>query len=252
MLTIKSIPAFNDNYIWLIQNNSNGCAVVDPGDATPVINYLQENGLELEAILITHHHNDHTGGISALSRHYPNVIVAGPKESITPGVTLELSEGDQISLFDTTFQIMELPGHTNDHIGYFGDEKLFCGDVLFSAGCGRIFEGSAEQMYHSLMKLANLPDETQVYCAHEYTASNIIFALAVEPDNQDLLAYRDKTQQLRSQGQSTLPSTLEQEKRINPFLRLNEESVICSVSNRTTGTTPCEIFTALRQWKNEF
>ncbi|WP_375751070.1 hydroxyacylglutathione hydrolase [Vibrio sp. HN007] len=252
MLTIKSIPAFNDNYIWLIQNNENGCAVVDPGDATPVLSFLEEQGLTLEAILVTHHHNDHTGGVAALHRAFPQVKIVGPENDAVASLTNGMSEGDQFSLFGVTFSVLDLPGHTRGHIGYLGDNKLFCGDVLFSAGCGRIFEGTSEQMFDSISKIAALPDETEVYCAHEYTASNVVFALAAEPDNKQLLNYRDEVQQLRTQQKSTIPTTLHREKEINPFLRVTEPTIIQSVSNRTNESTPSAIFAALREWKNEF
>ncbi|MCG6365552.1 hydroxyacylglutathione hydrolase [Vibrio fluvialis] len=252
MLHIKSIPAFNDNYIWLIQNSDRRCAVVDPGDATPVLDYLSQHELTLEAILITHHHNDHIGGVPELVRQYPNVDVVGPSQEPIPTLTHRVDAGDQIELFDERFMVLGLPGHTLGHIGYVGDGKLFCGDVLFSAGCGRVFEGTMEQMFTSLSKLVALPEETKVYCAHEYTASNVAFAMAVEPDNEQLQIYRDEVIRLRGQGHSTLPSTLRREKWVNPFLRTQEPSIMKSVANRTEQTDALSIFTALREWKNEF
>ena len=252
MLDIKSIPAFNDNYIWLIQNSDRRCAVVDPGDAAPVLAYLNEHNLSLEAILITHHHNDHIGGVPELVRQFPQVDVVGPANEPVPTLTHAVEAGDQIELFDEVFFVLGLEGHTSGHIGYVGDGKLFCGDVLFSAGCGRVFEGTMEQMHTSLSKLAALPEETEVYCAHEYTTSNVAFALAVEPDNSQLQQYRDEVNRLRAQNQPTLPTTIRREKWINPFLRTDQPSVIRSVANRTSQTDPLAIFTALREWKNEF
>ncbi|EGA63596.1 hydroxyacylglutathione hydrolase [Vibrio brasiliensis] len=252
MLNIKSIPAFNDNYIWLIQNSDRRCAVVDPGDAAPVLAYLNEHNLSLEAILITHHHNDHIGGVPELVRQFPQVDVVGPANEPVPTLTHAVEAGDQIELFDEVFFVLGLEGHTSGHIGYVGDGKLFCGDVLFSAGCGRVFEGTMEQMHTSLSKLAALPEETEVYCAHEYTTSNVAFALAVEPDNSQLQQYRDEVNRLRAQNQPTLPTTIRREKWINPFLRTDQPSVIRSVANRTSQTDPLAIFTALREWKNEF
>ncbi|MCZ4294472.1 hydroxyacylglutathione hydrolase [Vibrio sinaloensis] len=252
MLNIKSIPAFNDNYIWLIENSDRRCAVVDPGDATPVLTYLKEHELSLEAILITHHHNDHIGGVAELVRQFPSVNVVGPANEPVPTLTHAVDAGDQIELFDEIFFVLGLEGHTSGHIGYVGDGKLFCGDVLFSAGCGRVFEGTMEQMHNSLNKLAALPEETEVYCAHEYTTSNLAFALAVEPDNSQLQQYRDEVNRLRAQNKPTLPTTIRREKWINPFLRTDQPSVIRSVSNRTSQTDPLAIFTALREWKNEF
>ncbi|WP_070968492.1 hydroxyacylglutathione hydrolase [Vibrio sonorensis] len=252
MLDIKSIPAFNDNYIWLIENSDRRCAVVDPGDAEPVIRYLEQGGLTLETILLTHHHKDHVGGVSELVRRYPNVTVVGPKNDPVPPLTHSVSEGDQISLFDETFLVVDIGGHTLGHIGYIGDGKVFCGDVLFAAGCGRVFEGSMEQMHHSLQKLATLPNETKVYCAHEYTASNVAFALAVEPGNHALQSYREEVNRLRARDLPTLPTTIGQEKAINPFLRVEQPEVMASVSARTEKNDPIAIFTALREWKNEF
>ncbi|MEF1283025.1 hydroxyacylglutathione hydrolase [Vibrio sp. M250220] len=252
MLNIKSIPAFNDNYIWLIENSDRRCAVVDPGDATPVLTYLKEHELNLEAILITHHHNDHIGGVAELVRQFPSVDVVGPANEPVPTLTHAVDAGDQLELFNEIFFVLGLEGHTSGHIGYVGDGKLFCGDVLFSAGCGRVFEGTMEQMHNSLNKLAALPEETEVYCAHEYTTSNLAFALAVEPDNSQLQQYRDEVNRLRAQNKPTLPTTIRREKWINPFLRTDQPSVIRSVSNRTSQTDPLAIFTALREWKNEF
>ncbi|MGO1297207.1 MAG: hydroxyacylglutathione hydrolase [Vibrio sp.] len=252
MLHIKSIPAFDDNYIWLIHNDENRCAIVDPGDATPVLQYLQEHQLVPDVILITHHHSDHIGGVPDIVHHYPQVNVVTPKNEPIPTQTHAVEEGDQIELFNHRFSVMELPGHTLGHVAYLGDNKLFCGDVLFSAGCGRVFEGTMAQMYHSLNKLMTLPEETEVYCAHEYTTSNVAFAMAIEPDNQALKHYRDDVNRLRAQDKSTLPTTLKVQKAINPFLRTNEKTVIKSVSNRTLDTKPLSIFTALREWKNEF
>ena len=203
-------------------------------------------------ILITHHHNDHIGGVPELVRQYPNVDVVGPAQEPIPTLTHPVDAGDQIELFDERFMVLGLPGHTLGHIGYVGDGKLFCGDVLFSAGCGRVFEGTMEQMFTSLSKLVALPEETEVYCAHEYTASNVAFAMAVEPDNEQLQIYRDEVIRLRGQGHSTLPSTLRREKWVNPFLRTQEPSIMKSVANRTEQTDALSIFTALREWKNEF
>lgn len=252
MLHIKSIPAFNDNYIWLIENSDRRCAVVDPGDAQPVLAYLRQQELTLEAILITHHHHDHIGGVAELVRQYPHVDVVGPAQEPIPTLTHPVEDGDQIELFDERFMVLGLPGHTLGHIGYVGDSKLFCGDVLFSAGCGRVFEGTMEQMFSSLNKLLTLPEETEIYCAHEYTASNVAFAMAVEPDNEQLQIYRDTVIRMRAQGQATLPTTLQRQKWVNPFLRTEVPSVIKSVANRTEQHDPLAIFSALREWKNEF
>lgn len=252
MLHIKSIPAFNDNYIWLIQNDDQRCAVVDPGDAKPVLAYLKQHNLQLEAILITHHHHDHIGGVPDLVYHYPGIDVVGPKQEPIPTLTHPVEAGDQIELFDERFLVLGLEGHTLGHVGYVGDGKLFCGDTLFSAGCGRVFEGTMEQMYDSLNKIAALSEDTEVYSAHEYTASNIAFAMAVEPDNEQLSRYRDEVIRLRGQEKPTLPTTIRREKWINPFLRCDQPSVIQAATGRTSSSDPLAIFTALREWKNEF
>ncbi|SHO58566.1 hydroxyacylglutathione hydrolase [Vibrio quintilis] len=252
MLNIKSIPAFRDNYIWLIQNQEQHCVVVDPGDAQVVLSYLQTHQLTLDAILITHHHADHTGGISDLIRHFPRLNVVAPADEAIPSMTHPVRDAEQIEIFGHTFDILSLKGHTLGHIGYYHQGILFCGDTLFSAGCGRVFEGSYEDMWLSLQKLMALPEETKVYCAHEYTAANLAFALAVEPENKDLQHYREQVNRLRANNQPTLPSTIGRELKINPFLRPSQPEVIKSVSDRTSNHDPLSVFAALREWKNEF
>ncbi|MGR5066375.1 hydroxyacylglutathione hydrolase [Photobacterium sp. DNB22_13_2] len=252
MLTIKSIPAFNDNYIWLIHSPDNHCVVVDPGDATPVLELLEKEELELDAILITHHHNDHIGGISELKRRYPNIHIVAPSAEPIPGVSQSVDDGDQVEIFGERFMVLGVPGHTAGHVAYVGDGKLFCGDTLFSAGCGRLFEGTAGQMYASLQKLSALPDETEIYCAHEYTSSNLAFALVAEQDNPHLQRYREEVGRMRAQGTSTIPSTLKQEKLINPFLRCDQPSIKKSVANKAVNDSDVETFAALRRWKDEF
>ncbi|KLV06432.1 hydroxyacylglutathione hydrolase [Photobacterium aquae] len=252
MLTVKSIPAFHDNYIWLIHSPDNHCVVVDPGDAAPVLKVLEEEQLTLDAILITHHHHDHVGGISELKRYSPNVQVVAPASEPVPGVTQSVEDGDQVEIFGERFMVLGVPGHTAGHVAYVGDEKLFCGDTLFSAGCGRLFEGTAEQMFHSLQKLTALPDETLIYCAHEYTSSNLAFALVAEQDNPHLQRYREDVSRLRAQGISTIPSNLKQEKLINPFLRCDQPSIKKSVANKAVNDSDVETFAALRRWKDEF
>nr|WP_086941232.1 hydroxyacylglutathione hydrolase [Thaumasiovibrio occultus] len=252
MLTIESIPAFNDNYIWLIHKDANHCVVVDPGDATPVLTYLQTHDMTLDAILITHHHADHIGGISELKRQFPRCHVIGPAQDPIPGLTQAVDEGDHIDIFGESFEVWHIPGHTQGHIGYIGDNKLFCGDTLFSAGCGRLLGGTAEQLFTSLQRLAQLPDETAVYCAHEYTSSNIAFALAAEPDNIALQTYRDEVNQLRAKGLGTIPTQIGTEKAVNPFLRCDQEEVRKSVTEHIHIEENLEIFTQLRRWKDNF
>lgn len=252
---ITAIPAFTDNYIWCIHNESHAI-VVDPGDAEPVLRFCQQQGLTLEALLITHHHHDHTGGIPRLVSANPSLPVIGPAGGHIRGITKAVDEGDDVHLnvLDLTFVIIELPGHTLDHIGFYGHGALFCGDTLFSGGCGRLFEGSPGQMLHSLNKLKRLPDETKVYCAHEYTQANMKFALAVEPDNSELQTHANLVSKLRSEDSITLPSSLGKEKAINPFLRSNQAAVAAS-ANQFKGKAAADevaVFTAIRQWKDEF
>ncbi len=252
MLTVQSIPAFNDNYIWLIHSPDKHCVVVDPGDATPVIKVLEEQQLTLDAILVTHHHHDHIGGISELKRAFPHVNIVAPSAEPIPGVSQSVEDGDQVEIFGERFMVLGVPGHTAGHIAYVGDEKLFCGDTLFSGGCGRLFEGTPAQMFNSLQKIAALPDETKVYCAHEYTSSNIAFALVAEQDNPHLQRYREDVSRLRAQGISTIPSTLRQEKLINPFLRCDQASIKKSVADKAFDDSDLETFAALRRWKDKF
>jgi hydroxyacylglutathione hydrolase len=252
MLAVKSIPAFDDNYIWLIHNNDGHCVVVDPGDAKPVIAYLTQNRLHLDAILITHHHNDHVGGVKSLVKQYPNTIVYGPSNANIEGITKPAAQGQHITLLDDVFHIMALPGHTLDHIAYYTNEHLFCGDVLFSAGCGRVFEGSYQQMFESLKKIQALPPSIHIYPAHEYTLSNLSFALAVEPDNQEIKQYQSHCLQLRQENKPTLPTTLKREFEINPFLRTDHTEVKNCLKSRAISSDPLDLFAALREWKNSF
>lgn len=252
MLHLHPVPAFNDNYLWLLHDQHTAW-VVDPGDAAPVQAYLQQHGLALAGILLTHHHADHVGGVAEL-RQTHGCPVFGPAHEVLPEPLTRLQEGDRVELLGHGFTVLDVPGHTAGHIAYYcasvnGAPLLFCGDTLFSAGCGRLFEGTPAQMYASLQKIAALPDATQVCCTHEYTLSNLRFALAVEPDNPDLTRHLAHCQTLRDQGLPTLPSTLKLEKRINPFLRAHLPSVACAVP---PATGPAAVFAALREWKNRF
>ncbi|OEE68265.1 hydroxyacylglutathione hydrolase [Enterovibrio norvegicus FF-33] len=252
MLSVSSIPALNDNYIWLIKNDDNHCVVVDPGDATPVFAFLENHGLILDAILITHHHDDHVGGVPELTSHYPNTSVYGPATARFPQVTHPLKDKSTFTLFGSEFVVREVPGHTLDHIVYYSEDMLFCGDTLFSGGCGRLFEGSPAQMHKSLSLLSSLPDDTLVFCAHEYTQSNLKFAQAVEPSNTALKDYSLSVDVLRSNNKITLPSTIGKEKNINPFLRVDQASIKSAVQHRATDSSETETFAALRRWKDEF
>ncbi len=249
------IRALKDNYIWLIQDDIHHQAfVVDPGDAAPVIHYLHEHRLTLAGIFITHHHSDHSAGIADLLNQYGTVPVYGFIHSQVPHVSHFVKEGDAVTCGEIVLQVAEIPGHTLDHITFYNNEIIFCGDTLFSAGCGRVFEGTYEQMYDSLNKLFHLSDFAKIYCGHEYTLQNLQFAKAVEPDNHFIQTKMEAVKQLLADGKPTLPSLLREEKSINPFLRCKEKTVIQAVENHTqkTFTKPEEIFKGLREWKNHF
>lgn len=251
------MPAFNDNYLWLI-HDGRLAAVVDPGDAQPILAALAAHGLTLAAILLTHHHADHVGGVQTLLQHY-KVPVFGPAGEAIDGVTSPLREGDTATIpeLGLSLSVLDVPGHTSGHIAYVaqGQPWLFCGDTLFAGGCGRLFEGSPAQMVASLAKLASLPGDTQVYCAHEYTISNLRFALAVEPDNARLVERMAAEQAKRARQQATVPSTIALENATNPFLRYLEPSIIASLQGDgrlTAKDGPVAAFAALREWKNNF
>lgn len=252
---ISAIKAFTDNYIWSVHNDKHAL-VVDPGDAKPVIAFLNEHAISLEVILITHHHYDHTGGIAELREHYPHVKIYGPHNPNIKGLTHRLSENDSvdIAVFGLSFDILQTPGHTLDHIVYVNEDFIFCGDTLFSGGCGRMFEGTPEVFHASLQKLATLPASTKVYCTHEYTQANLEFAISIEPQNKALLAYRDWVIKQRKAEQITLPSSIENECAINPFLRCHNTSVKQSVFKNVGNTTinDVETFAKLRQLKDNF
>ncbi|MBY5992011.1 hydroxyacylglutathione hydrolase [Ferrimonas balearica] len=253
-MNITPIPAFSDNYIWCLSRGS-AAWVVDPGSAEPVLAHLAEQGLTLKGILITHHHWDHTDGIEALRKAFAAIPVIGPDNPAIQGLTQRVQPGERFELdaLEVTVQVLALPGHTLDHLGYQTEHAIFCGDTLFSGGCGRLFEGTAEQMHRSLNLLARLPASTRVYCTHEYTLANLAFAQAVEPGNEALQAYQGWCERQRAQGKPTLPSTIEQERAINPFLRVDQEEVVAKLTARA-GALPDSVarFAALRQWKDNF
>ena len=256
MIEIKPVPAFQDNYIWMLINPDDGStAIVDPGDATPVLDFINKKSLKPVAILTTHHHGDHVGGVNRLLQHF-DIPVYGPANENIPHRTVALREGDRVELpaLSARFDILDVPGHTSGHIAYYGQGCLFIGDTLFMAGCGRLFEGTADQMYVSLNKIRNLPDETRIYCAHEYTLANLKFALSVEPDNADITARLKHSEALRKEHIPTVPDTLAVEKKTNPFLRTSVDSVIKAAASHAghdlnNGTA---VFAAVRKWKDGF
>ncbi len=256
MLEIKPVPAFRDNYIWLIENTRNHTvAIVDPGDTSPVIDAINKLKLTPIAILVTHHHHDHTGGITGLLQYY-QIPVYGPARESIPGMTNPLRDGDIITLadLDLKFKILDIPGHTSGHIAYFGDDMLFIGDTLFMAGCGRLFEGTAAQLYHSLDRVAKLPNTTLIYCMHEYTLANLRFAQAVEPHNSDIAARIESCNKLRENNLPTVPGSLACEKITNPFLRTNVAEVIAAAEKFAGHKLDhaVDVFASIRKWKDQF
>ena len=255
-MNLAALPAFTDNYIWMLHDGSRA-VVVDPGDAAPVHVALDQLGLQLAAILVTHHHADHVGGVDALRGRLQGPVYGPAREKI-PQPCLPLRAGQVIDVLGLTFQVLDVPGHTAGHIAYFqtgadGRPLLFCGDTLFSGGCGRLFEGTPAQMADSLAQFAALPADTQVCCTHEYTLSNLRFASVVEPGNAALAAYTVRCQALRAQGQPTLPSRMGLELQINPFLRCDQPEV--QASALAHGAAPGDavrVLAALREWKNQF
>lgn len=254
-LQIIPIPAFKDNYIWLIHDGQ-AAIVVDPGDAQPVINTLEKFDLRLTQCLVTHHHSDHISGIAVLQQHFPDMQVWSSEHPAYTFAHTVVSEPDTLPLqlgeASLHFKVLDVPGHTLEHIAFYEPAKqwLFCGDTLFGAGCGRLFEGTPTQMLTALKKLSALPDDTQVYCTHEYTEHNLAFALSLEPTHAELILRMAKTQTLRSQQQPSLPSSIGLEKTTNPFLRCHETSLKSAVNMPTANELA--VFTAIRESRNHF
>ncbi|MFT6900215.1 MAG: hydroxyacylglutathione hydrolase [Colwellia sp.] len=268
-ILVTAIPAFTDNYFWAItspdvkpvnENMLKPVALVDPGDAKPCITFLEENNLQLCAILITHHHADHTGGVAelkdyCLNKGWPLTVYAPENKKIAHvDIRVKGKQVIEITALELSFEIIDLAGHTLDHIGYYTSDVVFCGDTLFSGGCGRIFEGSPQQMLSALTRLTDLPDRTHVYCAHEYTLANLTFALTVEPQNAELVHYYNQVVTRRENNISTIPTSILLEKKINPFLRCHQQEIINSAFDFSgkKPTDTLETFTIIRQWKNEF
>jgi len=257
MLEVTPVRAFADNYIWLIhgQTDRTRIAAVDPGDARPVERALADQGLTLAAVLVTHHHRDHTGGVEALVGR-SGVPVFGPARESIPGDPRPLVEGDEVRLDELglAFRVMDVPGHTAGHIAFVGHGAVFCGDTLFSAGCGRLFEGTPAQMLDSLGRLAALPRDTRVYCTHEYTLNNLRFARVVDPGNAATAAYEAECMQKRNRDEPTVPSTIGRELEINPFLRCDDNNVKQAAEFRAGRRLmdKMAVFAAVREWKDQF
>lgn len=257
MLQIEPIPALQDNYIWLLHRGDEAI-VIDPGESTPVLELLQARGLNLQAILITHHHQDHTGGVTAL-KNATGARVFAPASCTLNSIDQPLEGGERLQLLDCSFQVWATPAHTLDHLIYYcadgaAQPYLFSGDTLFSAGCGRLFEGDASQLFSAMELIASLPPGTQLCCAHEYTLSNLAFAQAVEPGNKNITSHLERCQQLRQQGLPTLPSSLADELQINPFLRYRAQAVV-KAAQQHAGRSLTEdkaVLAELRSWKDQF
>jgi hydroxyacylglutathione hydrolase len=255
-IQVLPITAFKDNYIWgLVHEETNRCIIVDPGEVKPVLSFIKRLNLSLDALFITHHHWDHTNGIKGILKTHAAPVYGPAKEKVLR-VTHPVDEGDTVELanWPIVFKVLAIPGHTLGHIAFHGGGLLFCGDTLFSAGCGRLFEGTAEQMLDSLHKLSRLPNETKIYCGHEYTLSNLHFAQAIEPNNPHIKEYLEQVRQLRQKNLPSLPAELANERLVNPFLRCDNPEIISRIKKHSgqTFSSSAETFAYLRQWKNNY
>lgn len=251
-MNLNSIPAFTDNYIWVLSQDNGQCLIVDPGEAAPVLKAVQENQWQPVAILLTHHHHDHVGGVKELRESFPGLVVYGPEETQDKGATHIVREGDRVDVLGCEFSVIATPGHTSGHVCFFSDPYLFSGDTLFSGGCGRLFEGTPTQMYQSLKKIAALPDHTIICCAHEYTLANMKFSLSILPDDPAVNDYFSEVNELRAKNQKTLPVILKNERKINLFLRTDDIDLIEKISEETNLQQPEQRFAWLRSKKDDF
>lgn len=256
-LQIDAVPAFRDNYIWLLYRpGATEAWAVDPGDASPLLAALRQKHLQLAGVLITHHHADHDGGVPALLEQFPALRVIGGDHGLSPHLNERHANKAMLDILDISFEVLEVPGHTLDHIAFYSKEAetLFCGDTLFAGGCGRLFEGTADQLYNSLSCLSRLPPRTRVFCAHEYTLANLKFARAVDPANEALAARQQSAESQRTRHEPTVPSTLGLELATNPFLRCHEPRIMAAVREQSGNVAPTApaIFAALRKWKDHF
>lgn len=251
-MNLTSIPALQDNYIWALTDDQGKCLIVDPGEAQPVLEKMASNGWEPVAILLTHHHNDHTGGVKTLCEHFPQLEVYGPQETEAKGARTIVSEGDKVTVLGLTFDVIHTPGHTLGHISYYSEPYLFCGDTMFSGGCGRLFEGTAEQMFDSFQKLNELPADTLICCAHEYTLSNMKFAAAILPHDPKILARYQEIKDLRAENRTTLPTKLALEREINLFLRTQDADLQKALAINVESAPLWQTFAELRNKKDQF
>lgn len=251
-MNLNSIPAFQDNYIWTLNDGQGRCLIVDPGEAAPVLAALEQNQWRPVAILLTHHHHDHVGGVKELVNKWPDLVVYGPQETQDKGATQIVYEGDTLHVLGCEFSVIFTPGHTLGHVSYYSAPYLFCGDTLFSGGCGRLFEGSPEQMYESFQKLAELPDDTLVCCAHEYTLSNLKFANAMLPQDMEITRYYQEIKELRAKNSSSLPTKLGHERQINLFLRTQDPDLQRALGFDMPPQHAWDVFALLRQKKDDF